>query len=246
MRNTKTAGTSGAKAPAKAGKPAQRAVAKAVGAPVKAARATAKPDPRSVPAPTAPASVARKAVEAIAPVAAVAAAEPKRAEKPEAKTSAPKGVPAAKPETAAMKLAAGTGPAKPTSVVPSPERMAAPLAGALEAGADQARAAYARARETGDSFRQAVADSTSATTRGFLEFNGKVLDLVRAQNDATLDLWRSTLNAGSLSEAIRVQTHGLREAYETTAAQWKGLAETAGRLMAEAAKPLRSAVTQGR
>jgi hypothetical protein len=239
MKNDKTNGTSGAKASAKAGKPAQRAVAKAVGAPVKAARATAKPDPRSVPAPTAPASVAQKAVEAIAPVAAVAAAEPKRAEQPEAKASA-KGLSGAKPETVAMRLAAGTGPAKPASVVSSPERMAAPLAG------DQARAAYARARETGDTFRQAVADSTTATTRGFLEFNGKVLDLVWAQNDATLDLWRSTLNAGSLSEAIRVQTHGLREAYETTAAQWKDLAETAGRLMGEAARPLRSALTQGR
>ncbi|HEX8164376.1 MAG TPA: phasin family protein [Beijerinckiaceae bacterium] len=121
----------------------------------------------------------------------------------------------------------------------------APLAAAFQAGADQARAAYDRARENGDTFRQAVTDTTAATTRGFLEFNGKVIDLVRAQNEAALDLWRSTLTAGSFSEAIRAQTHGMREAYETSAAQWKDLAETAGRLMGEATQPLRSAF-QGR
>ncbi|HEX8666137.1 MAG TPA: phasin family protein [Beijerinckiaceae bacterium] len=223
MKDEKTSRAAGAKAPAKR---APKAVAKAVGVPVKAvAKSPAKsPDPRSVPAPTAPASVARKAAEAIAPVASVATAEPKKAEKAEA-----------------VKAAA---PAPGSNVVSLPG--AAPLAAAFEAGAGQARAAYARARETGDGFREAATASTAASARGFLELNGKVIDLVRAQNDAALDLWRSTLTAGSLSEAIRAQTHGLREAYETTAAGWKDLAETAGRLMGEAAKPLRSAFTQGR
>ncbi|HEX8165553.1 MAG TPA: phasin family protein [Beijerinckiaceae bacterium] len=234
MKNEKTNGTAGAKAPAKARKPARRAVAKAVGASAKAAAKS--PDPRSVPAPTAPASVARKAAEAISAVASVATAEPKKAAETTAKPA----------QAAAPKPVAEPAGALRGGVTSSPEQAVAPLAAALEAGADQARAAYARARETGDTFRQAVADTTTATTRGFVEFNGKVLDLIRAQNDATLDLWRSTLGAGSLSEAIRVQTHGFREAYETTAAQWKDLAETAGRLMGEAARPLRSAFTQGR
>ena len=233
MKDEKTSGATGAKAPAKR---APKAVAKAVGAPVKAvAKSPAKsPDPRSVPAPTAPASVARRAAKAIAPVASVATAEPKKA------------VEAVK----APAKAAAPAPVKPAGVEPGGNVVSlpgtVPLAAAFEAGAGQARAAYARARETGDSFREAATASTAATARGFLEFNGKVIDLVRAQNDAALDLWRSTLTAGSLSEAIRAQTHGLREAYETTAAGWKDLAETAGRLMGEAAKPLRSAMTQGR
>jgi hypothetical protein len=226
MKEKKTSGAAGAKAPAKR---APRAVAKAVGAPVKTAKS---PDPRSVPAPTAPASVARKAAEAIAPVASVATAEPKKA------------------AVKAPVKAAAPAPVKPAGIEPGGNVVSlpgtAPLAAVFEAGAGQARAAYARAQETGDSFREAATASTAATTRGFLELNGKVIDLVRAQNDAALDLWRSTLAAGSLSEAIRVQTHGFKEAYEATAAGWKDIAETAGRLMGEAAKPLRSAFAQGR
>jgi hypothetical protein len=206
-------------------KKAAGAKAPAKASPAKAGKAavaaTATRDPRKT-APVAAASTARKAVEAIAPVAAVATAEPKKAE--------------------ALKPAA----AKPAPVETAVPAAVAPFASAFEAGADQARAAYTRARENGETLRQAVTDSTTATTRAFIELNGKVIDALRAQSEATIDLWRSTLSAGTLSEAIRVQTHGLREAYETSSAQWKDIAATAGRLAAEAAKPLRSALSAGR
>src|SRR5215208_3119649 len=197
-------------------------------APAKTAKravpAATKRDARKAASPTAPASVAKKAAEAIAPVAAVATAAPTPASVE----------PVAKLATQAAALAF------------NPVAAVAPFATAFEAGADQARASYSRVRENGESLRRAVTDSTTATTRAFVELNGKVIDLVRAQSDATLDLWRSTLSAGTFSEAIRVQTHGLREVYETTSAQWKDIAETAGRLAAEAAKPLRTAWASGR
>src|SRR3954447_26142848 len=219
MKSGKRKSGSGAKAPAKRAK--------------RAVPAATKRDARKAAAPSAPASVAKKAAEAIAPVAAVATAAPKAVEKlVTASAPTPASVePVAKLATQAAVLAFNP---------------VAPFASAFEAGADQARASYSRARENGESLRQAVTDSTTATTRAFVELNGKVIDLVRAQSDATLDLWRSTLSAGTFSEAIRVQTHGLREVYETTSAQWKDIAETAGRLAAEAAKPLRTAWASGR
>jgi hypothetical protein len=220
MKSGKRKSGSGAKAPAKTAK--------------RAVPAATKRDARKAAAPTAPASVAKKAAEAIAPVAAVATAAPKAVENPVTATPTPASVePVAKLATQAAALAF------------NPAAAVAPFATAFEAGADQARASYSRARENGESLRQAVTDSTTATTRAFVELNGKVIDLVRAQSDATLDLWRSTLSAGTFSEAIRVQTHGLREVYETTSAQWKDIAETAGRLAAEAAKPLRTAWASG-
>ena len=217
MKSGKRKSGSGAKAPAKTAK--------------RAVPAATKRDARKAAPPTAPASVAKKAAEAIAPVAAVATAAPKTVEKLVTTTPTPASVePVAKLATLAF----------------NPVAAVAPFATAFEAGADQARASYSRARENGESLRQAVTDSTTATTRAFVELNGKVIDLVRAQSDATLDLWRSTLSAGTFSEAVRVQTHGLREVYETTSAQWKDIAETAGRLAAEAAKPLRTAWAPGR
>ena len=223
MKSGKRKSGSGAKAPAKRAK--------------RAVPAATKRDARKAAAPSAPASVAKKAAEAIAPVAAVATAAPKAVEKlvPATPVPTPASVePVAKLATQAAVLAF------------NPVAAVAPFATAFEAGADQACASYSRARENGESLRQAVTDSTTATTRAFVELNGKVIDLVRAQSDATLDLWRSTLSAGTFSEAIRVQTHGLREVYETTSAQWKDIAETAGRLAAEAAKPLRTAWAPGR
>lgn len=74
-------------------------------------------------------------------------------------------------------------------------------------------------------------------TAGWAELNGKMLDLMRSQTEANFAIWRSTLAAGSLSEAIRMQTTGVREAYEATAAQWRDIAETAARLMS-GAKPM--------
>ncbi len=214
---------SGAKAPAKTVK--------------RAVPAATKRDARKAAPPTAPASVAKKAAEAIAPVAGVATAAPKTVEKLAAAKPGP--APASVEPVAKLATQAAALAFNPVAAV-------APFATAFEAGADQARASYSRARENGESLRQAVTDSTTATTRAFVELNGKVVDLVRAHSDATLDLWRSTLSAGTFSEAIRVQTHGLREVYETTSAQWKDIAETAGRLAAEAAKPLRTAWAFGR
>jgi hypothetical protein len=263
MKNQKINGGSGPKAPSKAGGSAPKAAKPA---------AVAKPDPRAVPAPTAPASVAVRAAAAIAAVPAVAEAAPKKAEaKPEprriepVKAALPKAAPkpvaavsrpvpvAAKPAPApiadprpAAAVSKASGVVPQGGIVPSAEKAIAPLATALEVGADQARAAYARVQDTGENLRQAVQRSSAATTRGMVEINGKVLDLIRAQNEATIDLWRSTLTAPSLSEAVRAHTSGLRHAYEATATQWKEIAETAGRVMGEAAKPLQSAFVQGR
>lgn len=75
----------------------------------------------------------------------------------------------------------------------------------------------------------------ATTTQALVELNGKLFELVRAQGDAAFSLWRSTLSAGSLSEAVRIQTSGVREAYETSAERWKDIAETAARLMRNAA-----------
>jgi hypothetical protein len=223
MKNAKTGGKKPTKAAAK------RAKAPAV------AKSAAKRDPRKVAPPTAPESVAVKAAQAIAPVAAVATAEPKQA--------------ADRARSKAGEAAPDEGKAKPWSaaaVTPAAPQTTAALGAVLEAGAEQARAAYARTQESGESLRQAVAASTAATTRGVVEINGKMLELIQAQGEATLDLWRSTLTAASLSDAVRAQTSGVRRAYEATVAHWRDIAETTGRVLGEAAKPLRSALTHNR
>ena len=125
--------------------------------------------------------------------------------------------------------------------IPSAEDVIAPASRLLEAGAEQAREVYARARVTTDTFRNAVTETANLSTRGALEVNGKVIDALRAQSDAAFDLWRSALTAESFSEAIQNQATGTRQFYETTAAHWKDVADTARRLFGETVAPMQSA-----
>ena len=129
-------------------------------------------------------------------------------------------------------------------VIPIAQAALAPFSVALESGAEQARNAVGRARDTRESLQQAVAHSAAAAANGMLELNGKVIDLVRAQSDAAFDLWRSTMTAGSLSEAVRVQTSGIRQAYEATTTHAKDVAEAATRAIGDTVKPLQSAMAR--
>jgi hypothetical protein len=113
----------------------------------------------------------------------------------------------------------------------------------MNAGTEQARQAYARAQATSQTLRQAVTETAAATGQGVLEVNGKVIDAMRAQSDAAFDLWRTTLTAGSVSEAIRAQTSGTRQVYETATTQWKDVAEATNRLLTTMMKPMQQVWT---
>ena len=129
-------------------------------------------------------------------------------------------------------------------VIPIAQAALAPFSVALESGAEQARNAVGRARDTRESLQEAVAHSAAAAANGMLELNGKVIDLLRAQSDAAFELWRSTVTAGSLSEAVRVQTSGMRQAYEATTTHAKDVAEAATRAIGDTVKPLHSAMAR--
>jgi hypothetical protein len=160
----------------------------------------------------------------------------------------PKPVEAVQPALKAIDLAVQAVAAAPKSIPVLPaDAMVAPVSSLVNVGAEQARQAYARAQATSQNLRQAVTETATATSQGVLEVNGKVLDAMRAQSDAAFDLWRSTLTAGSVSEAIRAQTSGARQVYETTATQWKDVAEATNRWFTAAMKPMQQVWTaQGR
>ena len=156
---------------------------------------------------------------------------------------------AAKPDPIAAAVARVAAPSPkvsaavvPPTVLPASD-LVAPATRLMEIGAEQAREAYARAQATTASLREAFAETANATTRGALEVNGKVIDAWRAQSDAALDLFQSTLRATSLSDAIRLQTSGARQVYETAATHWKDVAESTTRWFGSAVKPMQSAFT---
>lgn len=105
---------------------------------------------------------------------------------------------------------------------------------------------YGRAQAATASLRQVVAATTTATTTGALEVNGKVLDALQAQRDAVLDVWRSALAADTLSDAIRLQASGAQAACTQAATHWQEVAETTTRWLSAAFQPIQSAMTSRR
>lgn len=174
------------------------------------------------------------------PAATVTAPAPQKA----AARSAPKRKPR-KPEAASLfDISARPEPATKAVGVKAAARAAEAPASAQTAaatGADQARDTFERSQAATASFRHAVAETAAATTKGAMEVNAKVLEALRAQSDAALDLWRSTLAAESFSEAVRIQTSGARQAYDSVAHHWKDVAETTNRWFGAAMRPIQSA-----
>jgi len=109
-------------------------------------------------------------------------------------------------------------------------------------GLAQARDGYAVARQSLEQLQGGLAESAGIASKGALEINGKVLDLVRAQADAAFGLWRQLLGAGSLSEAVQLQTKGWRHGYEMTSSRLKDIAETTGRVAETSIGPVRRMV----
>ena len=228
----KTKAPAGDTAPAKKSRTAKAASAKTAevtSAPVMSAEAlgAALATPAEAARP-ASAKAAEAAAVLMETVEAVKAAAVRATETPPAATAA-----------RAAETARGLAPA-----FPRPEEVVAPAARMLEAGTERAREAYARAQDTTNQLRRALAETTTASTRGALEVNGKVIDALRAQSDATIEAWRSTLTAGSFSEAVRAQTSGARQVYEAAATHWRDVAETTTRWIGETVRPIQSAWVQ--
>jgi hypothetical protein len=84
-----------------------------------------------------------------------------------------------------------------------------------------------------------VTDTAAAMSQAAAAIHGKFVDMMVAQSDAAFAMWRSTLSAGSVSEAIKAQSSGIRQAYETGSAQMKDLAGVTEKAVSEALEPVR-------
>lgn len=94
----------------------------------------------------------------------------------------------------------------------------------------------------GEVLRQAVSEAVVASARGALDLNDKIIEALQTQSDAAIELWRTTLSAPRLSDAIRVQTTGARQVYETASAQWTDIADATARWFSQSIKPFQTAL----
>ncbi|MBM6581149.1 phasin family protein [Microvirga sp. BT689] len=106
---------------------------------------------------------------------------------------------------------------------------------------------FSSAKKQSDAFRQAVGEVVTASAKGALEVNGKIIEALNVQSNAALDLWRSAISPTPLPEALKAQSQATRQAYEAASAQWKDVAETTALWFTKSLEPLQSAFQrQGR
>jgi hypothetical protein len=150
--------------------------------------------------------------------------------KPRAKSTAKSVQKADLVEMAALSAAEAVAETKPAS---RPAFAAAPV----EAGA-----IFTSATKQGDILRQAMSEAVTASTKGALEVNDKIIDAMNTQRLAAVDLWRSAISPSPLPEAFKAQSQATRQAYETASAQWKDIAETTALWFTKSLEPLQSAL----
>jgi hypothetical protein len=131
----------------------------------------------------------------------------------------------------------------PVAAIPQPEAVIGTVQMVAEATPQVIRHVSKKTEESREILRLAIRDAATASTRGALEVNDKMIEAFRVQSDAALAVWQSALAAGSLPEAMRIQTNGIRNAYETATAQWKDIAATTTRWFGQSVEPIQSVWT---
>ena len=106
----------------------------------------------------------------------------------------------------------------------------------------EAGALFSSAKKQSDVLRKAMSEAVTASAKGALEVNDKIIDAVNTQRNVALDLWRSAISPSPLPEAFKAQTHATKQAYEAASAQWKDIAETTTLWFTRSLEPLQSAL----
>lgn len=140
-----------------------------------------------------------------------------------------KSAPAAETRTATEQLAMTELAPQQPAVVPNVPATEAPTPQALP-------------RERTDALRKVMSEAVNATARGALEVHDKIIEALQAQSNAALEVWDTSLKAPHLSEAVRIQTHGARQAYEAASAHWTDIATTTASWFHKSLEPFQAAL----
>lgn len=111
-----------------------------------------------------------------------------------------------------------------------------------EKGVQQAKDNYAKFKSAADQATLALEDTYVSASKGAAEFNLKALDALRTNVNAAFDYTRELLAARTLADAVELSSAHVRKQFEVLSAQTRELAETAQKIAAETAEPLKASV----
>jgi phasin len=111
-----------------------------------------------------------------------------------------------------------------------------------EKGVNQAKANWEKVKAATEETTDMLEDSYSTATKGCSDYGLKMIEMGRANANATFDFASQMMTVKSLSEAIELSTAFTRKQFEALGAQSKDLTALAQKITTETCEPIKESV----
>ena len=112
-----------------------------------------------------------------------------------------------------------------------------------EKGVAQAKENYEKVKSVAEQATDVLENTYSTASKGCASYGLKVIEVGRANTDATFDLMSELMTAKSYSEVVELSSAYLRKQFDALIAQTKELSEHAQKVATETAEPIKESIS---
>jgi len=109
-----------------------------------------------------------------------------------------------------------------------------------EKGVSQARDNYARFKDVAETHNSTIEAVFASAGKGASEYSAKVMEFIKANTSASLDLAQELISAKTPSEAMELWTSHARKQFEAFSSWSKELSELSQRIATETVEPIKA------
>jgi phasin len=112
-----------------------------------------------------------------------------------------------------------------------------------EKGVAQAKENYEKVKSVAEQATDVLEDTYTTASKGCASYGLKLIEVTRANSDATFDLMSELMTAKSYSELVELSSAYLRKQFDALIAQAKELSEHAQKVATETAEPIKESIS---
>jgi phasin len=109
-----------------------------------------------------------------------------------------------------------------------------------EKGVSQARDSYAKFKDAAETHNGTIEAAFTSASKDYSEYSAKLMEMMKANNTASLEFAQELLGVKSPSEAIELWTSHAKKQYEALVAQAKELAELSQKVVTKTVVPMQA------
>jgi phasin len=113
-----------------------------------------------------------------------------------------------------------------------------------EKGVSQARESYTKFKDAAETHNSTIEAVFTTATKGATDYSAKLLDIVKANTNATFDFAQELVGAKSVPQAMELWSAHAKKQVETLTAQTKELAELTQKIATETAEPIKTGASK--